>query len=203
MCGTKNTSRPASVRAKRVRGVRAQRLTQNLVLSEKKKTNSPIGFEFLGTVQVTKRFLGVPYKTMTALTNYNQAGELIGEFGIDNATITFADALKGGKVQNSADNLKLQSILGSKKALKKLKENADVSVSYYGQYAYKIKKKDAAITLGKSKAKLYGYDFISRYVDSKNALNVISATKLDNYADKIVKSILFLLNKDFSGDCKM
>lgn len=165
-------------------------LLENGVFGDKKADSSAIDFDFLGTVQVTKRFLGIPYKTMETLTTYNQACDLIEKSGSEGADICFLDSLKGGRLQEKTDNLKLQSILGSKKELSSLSGmEGRFAVSYYAQYAKKIKKSDSAITLSKSTAKLYNYDFISRYVNSNNALSVISASKLEKLASKVTKSI--------------
>ncbi len=185
-------------------------LIKNGILSDKKTDNSAIEFDFLGTVQVTKRFLGVPYKTMETMTTYGQALELIEKSGAKGVDICFRDSLKGGKLQKTADNLKLQSILGSKKELSSiLGLDGQFAVSYYTQYAQKVKKSDSAVTLSKSTAKFYNYDFISRYVNANNALGVISASKLEKLALKVGKSneyeavnILdsgYQLNSDFNA----
>lgn len=165
-------------------------LVENEILSSGKNDSTVMNFDFIGTVQVTKRFLGIPYKATAALTTYNQAYELIENLNIENVSVNFLDSLKGGRIQKKADNLNIQGILGRRAERNKL---ADIcqqfSVSYYGQYAAKVKKSDSAMTLSKSKAKLYDYDSISRYVKADNALNVVSAVKLEAFAAKITKSI--------------
>lgn len=165
-------------------------LINKKILVNKENDNSIINLDFVGTAEVTRRFLGIPYQTMAALTTYNQALGLIEKLEIENSDISFLDSLSGGKYQKKADNLKLQKILGSKSEFKKLSQKSDkLAVAYYTQYANKVKKSDSAITLSKSKAKLYNYDFISRYVSGDNALGVISPSKLDKYSEKIVKSV--------------
>lgn len=165
-------------------------LIKNGALNSKKKNNSAIALDFLGAVEVQKRFLGIPYKTMKSLTTYKQAYEVIEKLEVQNADINFLDSLKGGRVQEKADNLRLLKILGNKKESAKLNElEGKLSVSYYAQYANSVKKSDSALTLSKSKSKLYSYDFISRYVSSNNALSVISVSNFDELADKVTKSI--------------
>lgn len=165
-------------------------LTENEILVDKKSEVPAISFDFLGTAQVTKRFFGVPYNSVASLTTYKQAYELIEGMKIENADVNFLDALKGGRYQKKADDLKLQKILGSKSDFNKLLDLSNkLSVAYYAQYAQSVKKSDSAITLSKSKAKLYNYDFISRYVSGDNAFNVISPSKLNKYSEKTAKSI--------------
>ena len=73
-----------------------------------------------------------------------------------------------------------------KAALQKTVET--LSVAYYGQYATSIKKKDSAMTMSKSRAMLYNYDLISRYVNGVDVLGVIATSKLNKFAKQVSKS---------------
>ena len=165
-------------------------LINNGILSKKRESSTAINLDLIGTAQVTKRFLGVPYKATAALTTYNQAYKMVKALESENVGVNFVDSLKGGRVQKKADNLKLQKMLGSNSQKSKLNDIAErFSVSFYGQYAASVKKSNTAITLSKSTAKLYDYDLISRYVNSENALSVVASSKLDDFAKRTAKSI--------------
>lgn len=164
-------------------------LKENGILGEKRTDEAQINLDLIGTAQITKRFLGVPYKATAALTTYSQAQKLVEGLG-GKVSVNFLDSLKGGRVQADASNLKMQSVLGKSRDLAALKKaSISLSVAYYGQYAAKVKKRDAAMTLSKSPAKLYGYDLISRYVNSADALGVIASVKLESFASRAAKSV--------------
>lgn len=163
-------------------------LKSNGLLGKKRNNETEINLDLIGTAQITKRFLGVPYKTVASLTTYKQAKNIVEKLD-GKVSVNFIDSLKGGKLQYSASNLKLQSVLGKardKAALQKKVET--LSVAYYGQYATSIKKKDSAMTMSKSRAMLYNYDLISRYVNGADALGVIATSKLNNFAKQVSKS---------------
>lgn len=163
-------------------------LKSNGLLGKKRNNETEINLDLIGTAQITKRFLGVPYKTVASLTTYKQAKNIVEKLD-GKVSVNFIDSLKGGKLQYSASNLKLQSVLGKardKAALQKTVET--LSVAYYGQYATSIKKKDSAMTMSKSRAMLYNYDLISRYVNGADVLGVIATSKLNKFAKQVSKS---------------
>lgn len=163
-------------------------LKRNGLLGKRRLDVTEINLDLIGTAQITKRFLGVPYKTTAALTTYSQAKKLVDGFD-GKVSVNFIDALKGGRLQSSASNLKLQTVLGKARDKAALKKTAEtLSVAYYGQYAAKVKKNDAAMTMSKSRAMLYGYDLISRYVNGADALGVIATSKLNGFAKQVSKS---------------
>lgn len=163
-------------------------LKESGLLGKKRTDETEINLDLIGTAQITKRFLGIPYKATAALTTYSQAKKLVEELE-GKVSVNFIDALKGGRMQSSANNLKMQSVLGKSGEKAELKDAVqDLSVAYYGQYASKVKKNDAAMTMSKSQAKLYSYDLISRYVNGADALGVIAASKLNSFAKKTAKS---------------
>lgn len=161
------------------------------ILPNKVSTDTTLlNINFIGSAAVTKRFLGIPYETMTALTTYSQALEILEEVGNISTQVNFLNSLKGGYMQKSADSVKLLSVLGSQKERKSLEEKTDLfTVSCYGQRALKIKKSDAVKGMNRSNAYLYHYNTVSRYRETDDIYLILSPNKLDVYAQRLAKSL--------------
>ncbi len=149
-----------------------------------------LNIDFVGTAAVTKRFLGIPYKTVSALTTYNQALEILEKLGEINTEIGFSNSLKGGYIQKNLSSLKPLSVLGTKKERERLaKETGLLSFFCYGQRAEKINKSDAIKGMNRSNAYLYGYNTVSRYREAGDSMMLLSPLKLNKYAAKLINSV--------------
>ncbi len=149
---------------------------------------SVLDINLLGITTVSKRFLGVPYETVDTFTTYEQAAEILEKLNGVKADVNYISALKGGVKQKNADRIQLDSKLGNSKALKALQEKANnVSVGFYGQSAAKLTKKDRVIGLNGGFVRNVRYDVITNKA-AESMFYMISPTKLEKYADKVIKS---------------
>ncbi|MGN0492508.1 MAG: DUF5696 domain-containing protein [Acutalibacteraceae bacterium] len=163
---------------------------KNILPDKVSADNTLLNINFVGSASVTKRFLGIPYETVTALTTYSQALEILEDIGDISTQVNFLNSLKGGYMQKSADSVKLLSILGSQKERKSLKERTGLlTVSFYGQRAAKIKKSDAVKSMNRSNACLYNYNTVSRYRETDDIYMILSPNKLTSYAARLVSSL--------------
>lgn len=166
-------------------------LQKSGILPNKSVTdNTILNIDFIGTAAVTKRFLGIPYETVAALTTYSQAIEILKKLGEINTDITFSNSLKGGYYQKNPASSEPLSVLGSKKERQALEKETDLlSFSLYAQRAAKIRKSDAVKAMNRSNAYLYGYNTVSRFRETEESYLILSPLKLDKYATKLIKSL--------------
>ncbi len=155
-----------------------------------KSDNSDLNIDFITSAYVTKRFLGIPYRTITSLTTYNQAAEILNGISDISADVTLVNALSGGINQSSNNKIKFLSCLGSKKERENLSSIANnLSVSYYAQRARNIKNSHRTKAINRSNINSFMYNIVSRYYEKTNVMRFLSSSKLTDYAKKINKSI--------------
>lgn len=148
-----------------------------------------LNIEFIGTAQVKRKFLGFPYKTLDALTDYKQAAKIIKELDAGEVNVTFTNALAGGKLQKSASEIKPASVLGSKKNFEELKKLCgSVSFSYYALRQKKAGKSAAAHSVSDEEVKIYEYNPVSRLAEKAGLMKQLSPSTLQNNAGGIIKS---------------
>lgn len=165
-------------------------LIENGILKDKNEDATELNISLITSATVTKRFLGIPYKSIAALTDYNEASVILNDFKDYETELTLINAMNGGRVQKSAEKLDFLSVLGSKKQRKELDALAGgLTVSYYAAHSAKLSKNNSAMTLSKKRAKLYGYDMISRYITSKDSMFLVSSKSFERFAEKIAKSL--------------
>lgn len=166
-------------------------LKESGVLPKKAISDSAeLNIDFITSAIVTKRFLGIPYETITSLTTYEQADKILNEIPDISADVTLVNALSGGINQSTNKKIKFLSCLGSDKERAKLQSSANrLSVSYYAQRSEKIKNSDRTKALNRSNKNVYLYNIVSRYFQKNNAMELLSPAKLNAYADSINKSL--------------
>ncbi|MBQ6848184.1 MAG: hypothetical protein IJO62_04655 [Clostridia bacterium] len=150
---------------------------------------SVLDVNFFGTTTVSKRFLGIPYKMTETFTTYKQAEKILEKLDGVKVDVNYLSALEGGIKQKSADSIKLESKLGSKKDLAALKKAANsVSVTFSPQSATKLKRGDRIVGLNGGFARDVRYHVITRKAN-ESMFYMVAPSKLEKYADKVLKSV--------------
>lgn len=167
-----------------------EKLIADGILKDKNTDSIELNISLITTATVTERFLGIPYDTLAAISDYESALSILSDFGDYKTELNLVNALEGGNQQKHLDKLKLSGRLGSEKEWNALCDKADkLSVSYYAAHSAKLKKSNSAMTLSKKPSKLYRYDTVSRYITAKGSLFTLSPRVYETFADKIVSSI--------------
>lgn len=81
--------------------------------------------ELLGAYDKEKRFLGVPYKAMESLTNFDEAKIIVEELnkiGLDQMDIIYSGMTNGGLNNSLEKKVKFEKTVGSKRKFKKFEE---------------------------------------------------------------------------------
>lgn len=147
-----------------------------------------LNVKLIASAYVQKRFLGIPYTTIAAMTNYKQAAEILGELGDITTSVNYVNAMPGGFLQSNLTKFKPLSVLGSKKKRAALAEQTEkLTFSYYAQYATDIKNGHAAKKLDRSNGRKYWYDIVGRAYQKSNSFMILSPSKLTEYASKALK----------------
>jgi len=161
---------------------------QGLLPEKSVSDNVDINVKLIGSAYVQKRFLGIPYTSITSMTDYDEAAKILEKLEGLNTEVNYINAMPGGSLQKNLTKFKPLSVLGSKKERKELAEKtARLTFSYNAQYATKIKNGDTAKKLDRSNARKYKYDIVGRVSVKSNSLKVLSPAVIVKYADKAVK----------------
>lgn len=80
--------------------------------------------DFLGTVSLTKRFLGIPYQSSYSMTTYKELADIIKDLPDVNMALQYTGFFNGGFENKLNNKLKLTSANGSKEELKELRNLA-------------------------------------------------------------------------------
>ena len=164
-------------------------LEKNNILPDGNTVDSAVlDVNFIGSAAVTKKFLGIPYKSTAAYTTFKQANDIVTGLDGIKTDVNYLCALKGGAKPERADKINLSSVLGGKSSLEKLGKSVNsLSFSIYAQSAAKLSKNDRVISLGNSTARALRYDIVSRQ-KAESMFYLVAPCKLPEYAGKIVKS---------------
>lgn len=96
---------------------------------------SKVLIELLGTFDSEEHFVGIPYKSMGTLTNYNQAKIIVNELkelGINDLDIIYNGITNGGLANKIESKVKFEKAVGNKKAFKKFeKEMNNIGIEVY------------------------------------------------------------------------
>lgn len=80
--------------------------------------------DFLGTISLTKRFLGIPYQSSYSMTTYKELSDIIKDLPDVNMALQYTGFFNGGFENKLNNKLKLTSANGSKEELKELRNLA-------------------------------------------------------------------------------
>jgi len=87
------------------------------------KEQIPLLLDLLGGVEKRKTFLGIPYKTVEALTTYKEVqavADRLQKDGLNNLAIRYEGWMKGGALGKVSTSVKAESNLGGKKQFTRL-----------------------------------------------------------------------------------
>ncbi len=160
-----------------------------------------LNIRMLGGTEITKSFVGIPYKSVSAATTLEDAKKIIDEIK-KNINAKFSVQLKGfgesgldvGKI---AGNYTVSEKLGSLKSLKELfeysKDNGvglffDFDIERFNTNSSGITKfSDAAVNAGEQKALQYNYDVAVRDKKTDTVYNLLSPDKFTEVFEKVSK----------------
>ena len=147
-----------------------------------------LNVKLIGSAYVRKRFLGIPYTKIVAMTDYKEAAKILDELGKLTTTVNYVNALPGGSLQSDLTGFKPLSVLGNKKSRTALeKKTESLTFSYYAQHATSIKNSHAAKKLDRSNGRKYWYDLVGRFFQKADSFIILSPSKLSDYASKAIK----------------
>lgn len=152
---------------------------------------SYVNIEFYATARVKKNFLGFTYTKLDAITSFEQAQNILKEFGQQNVDTVYTNVMDGGKIQNRVSNLKTVSAVGNKKELSAFMEASDTGYLSYAARVGNAKtwKKNSSYTLSREIAKIYTYDFISKFYDANNFSVLLNPSWLTKQAASVSKAV--------------
>lgn len=173
----------------RFAGIYRGYLEKNGVLKKTDDKSGVMNIEFTGTAQVSKKFLGFSYKSLEPLTTFEEAQRILNELGAGSPQVRFTNAVNGGKNQKYSDRIKFASGLGGKKGYAALAEAAgSLGIGLDIQHTVSAKKDSSVKLLNRSIAKQYGFDPISRYVDTGSYTVLISPALWPKMGEKLAGS---------------
>lgn len=90
--------------------------------------NIPFYLDTMGSVDKMVRKLGIPFRSQVAVTSFDQAGLMLDELsqsGIQNIKFRYTGWYNGGMSHTAPTKMKVESVLGGAKGLRKLSEKAE------------------------------------------------------------------------------
>lgn len=157
----------------------------------------PLYLDMLGAVDKQKSFLGVPYRSEIAMTTFGQAAQIAEQLkldGVDRLLMRYAGWSAKGVNHATPDNLKTESVLGSKAELLELSEQLEQSGGMlFPDIAFqKIYHDDGGFTpssdasrfVTREEAELYPYNRALNRMDMMlGSYYLLSPAKLPYYVD--------------------
>ena len=169
-------------------GIYRNHLIDNGVLKERKITHNDMNISFMGTTEVTKSFLGIPYKYMDAYTTLKNAEKILDKISVKKVDVRLIDFTEGGSSPKNVTSLKLQKSVGKIKNLSDLYDNTSTAyLSVFSQYQSSAKKRESAVALSAEVAYRLYYSLVNRKKETQKYSYLLSASLLDGYSKKIVK----------------
>ncbi len=165
-------------------------LIENKILKEKSQNKNSMNLSFMGAAEVTKSFLGIPYKTMSPYTTLSEAEEIIRKLDIKDSDIRLTDFIKGGRNPKDASSLKLQRCVGKLKNIKDLYDISDTAyLSVYSIYQAKASNSKKAVAISQDDAYKLNYNFINGFKENSKYLFLLSSELLNKNSNKLIKQI--------------
>lgn len=81
--------------------------------------------EFLGTIEIDKRFVGIPYESKYSMTSYEELAAILADLDQDGLLLNYKGAFSGGYDQDILNSTKLEKTNGSTKEWNALKAAVD------------------------------------------------------------------------------
>jgi len=157
---------------------------------EPKTDNTQLNVKIIASAYVQKRFLGIPYTSLVAMTDYDETAQILSKLDGIITQVNYTNAMSGGILQEDIDSFKPLSVLGSESEREELsKKTGKLIFSYNAQYATDIKNGHTAKRLDRSNARKYQYDLVGRNVLKTNSMKILSPLYLPSYAEDAAESL--------------
>ncbi|MFD0712243.1 DUF5696 domain-containing protein [Paenibacillus sp. GCM10027626] len=169
-------------------------------LDVQSQADMPFFLELIGGVSATKRWLGIPYKTVQPLTTYEQMKEIVQQLkasGVSHMKVGLNGWFNQGVEHTLPHKIKLDSQLGGKKQFQELQHFLEQNeIGFYPEAAFldvyssgsglKVSD-DAAQTIANKPAKLYAYNPATLLFDRDRFSHyVLSPSKLPSVVDRFL-----------------
>ncbi len=167
-----------------------EHLKSTEVLKDKEISSKDMNLSFIGAAEVTKNFLGIPYKSMDNYTSLKEVQKILSELSVKNVDVRLNDFLVGGNNQKNVASLKLQGCVGRIKKVSKLYDSTDTTyLSLYSQYQAKASKSKSSISISKEVAYKLNYSLVTGKKETAKYSFLLSSGLLEGYSEKIVRQI--------------
>ena len=103
-------------------------IDEEAIAQNEVEDEAPLFVDLLGEVDKELYFLGIPYDSSIALTNFSDALDILKDLasqGISNIKVQYEGMVNGGLNQRAVEKVKISSKLGGKSDFKELSEYAD------------------------------------------------------------------------------
>ncbi|MCA0754978.1 hypothetical protein KP806_07935 [Paenibacillus sp. N4] len=166
----------------------------------KEETALPFYLDIAGAVDKQKSFLGVPYRSVVSMTNFEQASELAAKLkkdGIDRLQMRYMGWFGNGIYHKSPIKLDVDGVLGGKNEFRALsKQLKEAGGNLYPDVAFQqvfrndagfAPSRDAARFVTKEQAELYPYNRALNRMDiSLGSYYLLSPAKLPHFVDAFI-----------------
>lgn len=160
------------------------------VLVKTANDDATFNAEFVATARVKKNFLGFIYTKLEGLMTYKEASSVLDELGLDGVDVNYVNAVNGGKQQSIIQKISPEKVLGNKSQRLALDEKVnDLAFSFALRTGSNGKKSNSSFTLSKEIAKVYEYDFISKYFNRRKYSVLLAPSMIDKQIKSIPKSL--------------
>lgn len=146
-----------------------ERLISEGVLQEKTENGDiKLYYDVISGVKMTEFFLGKQYLGLTAVTTFDQAGQMakfFGDSGIRNQVMNLQGWFNGGYYHDVADRIRIPFKLGGKRDLEKLNQSlAEMGGSLFADVAFqKVSYASKHFNYQTESAKYYGSGFVAAF----------------------------------------
>ncbi|RXZ78583.1 hypothetical protein EBB07_26380 [Paenibacillaceae bacterium] len=103
---------------------------QGVLTRTEPNEDTPFYLETMGSVETMVRKLGIPMKTKSAITSFDQAGEMLERLSgndVHNIKLRYTGWYNGGILSTAPAGMKVEGVLGGAKGLARLKDKASAS----------------------------------------------------------------------------
>lgn len=160
------------------------------ILNDNEISSKDMNLSFIGAVEVTKNFLGIPYKAMDSYTKLEDVNTILSKLSINNVDVRLTDFMAGGSNQKNVSSLKLQGCVGKIKKVSELYDKTNTTyLSLYSQYQSKAAKSKSAISVSKEVAYKLNYSLITGKKETAKYSFLLSPVLLEKYSEKIADQI--------------
>lgn len=186
----------------------------DLVKNHTTEEDIPFYVELTGAVPVEKSFMGIPRIQMTALTDYNQAKEIVEQLlanSVDNIHLRYTGMFHGGLEPGFRSDFRLDTSLGNTKEFQEMVDfyNANnvgfyPDISFYTMYNNNYGKfhlkRDVAQSLDREPVTVFQNNNVETYVLSPTKLAERATNLISSYPSGVTGLSLADLGEQINSD---